>query len=629
MQNNSFYSSVEPNFNGYISEYTDAEKTKNIDIKSFLIKVFETLHPNKKMISNWHLDLMIEYLKAIESGDMKRLIVNLPPRSLKSICVNVAWPAWLLGQSPNIKIIAVSYNQQLSEKHSIDCRIIMQSDWYKKLFPETVLARGTNSKFVTTYRGFRFATSTGGTLTGEGADVIIIDDPTSAAAAFSNKQRRKTYEWFKSCLLSRLNDSKNGKIVLVMQRLHADDLTGMLLKSDTKDTWKVLKIPAVSYKKQTISFGMFKYVRFAGENLYDNAYLIDSSGNKIALKNKDAILKYIKPLFSTNKNFLKTTVAMPDSQFNFIKNSFKLPNNNSIWDTKSEQTNLFCGHKLLEKYDLYYCKSFRMNFKKANYDVIFEKYFKESNKIDLIELNQDISGVNYDFNLVRSEVGTAVFNIQYQQEANAMLQSIIKDEWIQRYTDYQSCNIESVDDLASNNYKFDTSMFDYVYQSWDCAVKCGENNDYSVCSSWGIKNEKLYLLNILRTKIDYPNLRKAIYNMSLAFKPDAILIEDCSAGQQIIQEINSISANIRIIPIKPKNDKITRLTLVSPLFERGIVLLPKDAVWIAQLLDELLNFPDVENDDQVDSMSQFLLWYQKNEAFKKISTKLSYKLNIF
>ena len=414
-----------------------------------------------------------------------------------------------------------------------------------------------------------------------------------------------------------------------MQRLHADDLTGMLLKSDTKDTWKVLKIPAVSYKKQTISFGMFKYVRFAGENLYDNAYLIDSSGNKIALKNKDAILKYIKPLFSTNKNFLKTTVAMPDSQFNFIKNSFKLPNNNSIWDTKSEQTNLFCGHKLLEKYDLYYCKSFRMNFKKANYDVIFEKYFKESNKIDLIELNQDISGVNYDFNLVRSEVGTAVFNIQYQQEANAMLQSIIKDEWIQRYTDYQSCNIESVDDLASNNYKFDTSMFDYVYQSWDCAVKCGENNDYSVCSSWGIKNEKLYLLNILRTKIDYPNLRKAIYNMSLAFKPDAILIEDCSAGQQIIQEINSISANIRIIPIKPKNDKITRLTLVSPLFERGIVLLPKDAVWIAQLLDELLNFPDVENDDQVDSMSQFLLWYQKNEAFKKISTKLSYKLNIF
>ena len=629
MQNNSFYSSVEPNFNGYISEYTDAEKTKNIDIKSFLIKVFETLHPNKKMISNWHLDLMIEYLKAIESGDMKRLIVNLPPRSLKSICVNVAWPAWLLGQSPNIKIIAVSYNQQLSEKHSIDCRIIMQSDWYKKLFPETALARGTNSKFVTTYRGFRFATSTGGTLTGEGADVIIIDDPTSAAAAFSNKQRRKTYEWFKSCLLSRLNDSKNGKIVLVMQRLHADDLTGMLLKSDTKDTWKVLKIPAVSYKKQTISFGMFKYVRFAGENLYDNAYLIDSSGNKIALKNKDAILKYIKPLFSTNKNFLKTTVAMPDSQFNFIKNSFKLPNNNSIWDTKSEQTNLFCGHKLLEKYDLYYCKSFRMNFKKANYDVIFEKYFKESNKIDLIELNQDISGVNYDFNLVRSEVGTAVFNIQYQQEANAMLQSIIKDEWIQRYTDYQSCNIESVDDLASNNYKFDTSMFDYVYQSWDCAVKCGENNDYSVCSSWGIKNEKLYLLNILRTKIDYPNLRKAIYNMSLAFKPDAILIEDCSAGQQIIQEINSISANIRIIPIKPKNDKITRLTLVSPLFERGIVLLPKDAVWIAQLLDELLNFPDVENDDQVDSMSQFLLWYQKNEAFKKISTKLSYKLNIF
>lgn len=88
---------------------------KKTQFKTFLVKVFETLHPNKKMISNWHLDLIIEYLKAIESGDMKWLIVNLPPRSLKSVCINVAWPAWLLGQAPDTKIIAVSYNQELSE----------------------------------------------------------------------------------------------------------------------------------------------------------------------------------------------------------------------------------------------------------------------------------------------------------------------------------------------------------------------------------------------------------------------------------------------------------------------------------------------------------------------------------
>ncbi len=624
MQNHLSYGSAEAS---HITKSTE----QNIDIKNFLIKVFETLHPNKKMISNWHLDLMIEYLKAVESGGMKRLIVNLPPRSLKSICVNIAWPAWLLGQSPHMKIIAVSYSQQLSDKHSIDCRTIMQSDWYRQLFPNTIIARGMNTKgkFVTTCHGFRFATSTGGTLTGEGADVIIIDDPTSAAAAFSNKQRRKTYEWFRGCLLSRLNDSMNGKIVLVMQRLHADDLTGMLLKSDTKDHWRVLKIPAVSYKKQTISFGMFKYTRFAGENLYDNAYLVDSSGNKIILNDKKTILKYIKPLFNINGRFLHTAVAMPDSQFKVIKDSFTLPNDNFIWDTKVTTMNLFCDYHLLQKYELYYFKASRIESKKPNYDLIFEKYFKEENKSPIVESNQNISGVNHDFNLVRAEVGTAIFNIQYQQEASTALQSIIKEEWLNRYTDHQGCNIGSVDELALNNYKFDTTIFDYVYQSWDCAVKCGENNDYSVCSSWGVKNEKLYLLNILRTKIDYPNLRKAIYNMSLAFTPDAILIEDCAAGQQIIQEIHYISANIRIIPIKPKNDKITRLTLVSPLFERGIVLLPKDAVWITQLLDELLNFPDVENDDQVDSISQFLLWYQKNEASNRISTNLNYKLNVF
>jgi predicted phage terminase large subunit-like protein len=624
MQNHLFYSSAE------LHNATISSK-QNIDMKNFLIKVFETLHPNKKMISNWHLDLMVEYLKAVESGDIKRLIVNLPPRSLKSICINIAWPAWLLGQSPHIKIIAVSYNQQLSDKHSIDCRTIMQSDWYRQLFPDTIIARGMNTKgkFVTTYHGFRFATSTGGTLTGEGADVIIIDDPTSASAAFSNKQRRKTYEWFRGCLLSRLNDSMNGKIVLVMQRLHADDLTGMLLKSDTKDHWRVLKIPAVSYKKQTISFGMFKYTRVAGENLYDNAYFIDSSGNKTLLNNKKAILSYIKPFFNINGRFLHTTSAIPDSRFTVIKNFFKLPNNDYIWNIKFSQINLFCDYFSLQRYDLYYSNYHIIQPKTPNYDLIFEKYLNAKDKPLIEEKIQHISSVNYDFNLVRAEVGSTIFNIQYQQEASASLQSIIKEEWLKKYTDYQGCNIASVDDLEMHNYKFDTTMFDYVYQSWDCAVKCGENNDYSVCSSWGVKNKKLYLLNIFRAKIDYPNLRKAIYNMSLAFTPDAILIEDCAAGQQIIQEINYISTSIRIIPIKPKNDKITRLTLVSPLFERGIVLLPKDATWITQLLDELLNFPEVENDDQVDSVSQFLLWYQKNEASKVISTNLNYKLNVF
>ena len=107
------------------------------------------------------------------------MIINIPPRNLKSICVSVAWPAWILGNDPSKRIIVASYCEALSIKHSLDCKLVMNSKWYKKLFPNTKISRSMNTKkkFVTTKNGFRLATSVGGYVTGEGADVLIIDDP--------------------------------------------------------------------------------------------------------------------------------------------------------------------------------------------------------------------------------------------------------------------------------------------------------------------------------------------------------------------------------------------------------------------------------------------------------------------
>lgn len=155
------------------------------------------------------------------AGRIKRLIINMPPRYMKSIAVSVAWPAWLLGRRPQSKIIVASYSAALSLKHSLDCRHVVQSDWYRRVFPAVELAADQNQKhrFSTTRRGFRLATSIGGTVTGEGGDVLIVDDPHDPRRANSARLRQAALDWFDQTFSSRLDDKRRGVIVVVMQRL--------------------------------------------------------------------------------------------------------------------------------------------------------------------------------------------------------------------------------------------------------------------------------------------------------------------------------------------------------------------------------------------------------------------------
>ena len=132
----------------------------------------------------------------------------MPPRSLKSICASVALPAWLLGHDPTRRIICASYAQELSVKLANDFRLVVTSDWYRRLFPHTRLdpQKNTETEVVTTARGYRLATSVGGVLTGRGADLIVIDDPMKPQDALSDTKRQAVQQWFDTTLLSRLDD---------------------------------------------------------------------------------------------------------------------------------------------------------------------------------------------------------------------------------------------------------------------------------------------------------------------------------------------------------------------------------------------------------------------------------------
>lgn len=221
---------------------------------AFLYRVFRTVSPGAELKWNWHIGLMADYLEACRRREITRLVINIPPRTLKSIATTVAWPAFLLGKNPATQIIAASYSERLSTKHSIDTRLIVESEWYRRIFPEVQLVKDQNTKtqYVTTMRGHRIATSVGGTATGEGGDYLIVDDPLNPTQALSEAECITANDWFDQTLVSRLNDQETGVIVIVMQRLHMENLTGHVLK---KGRWNHLCLPPTAPENKVHDFG--------------------------------------------------------------------------------------------------------------------------------------------------------------------------------------------------------------------------------------------------------------------------------------------------------------------------------------------------------------------------------------
>jgi len=234
------------------------------DLRFFIQKVFNILHPGVVYHHNWHIDAIAYALSRVSSGEDKRLLITQPPSSLKSIITSVAWPAWRLGHDPAHSFLCVSYSQDLATELSEKFRRVVESDIYKELFPGTKLIKSTQTDAQTDKGGRRFSTSIGGTLTGRGADTIIIDDPLKADEAASDVARKSVIDWYAGTLQSRLNDQSKGDIVVVMQRLHEDDLAGYILGKNQQEaedslgphlaqsTWAHLNLPAIATETERV-----------------------------------------------------------------------------------------------------------------------------------------------------------------------------------------------------------------------------------------------------------------------------------------------------------------------------------------------------------------------------------------
>jgi predicted phage terminase large subunit-like protein len=270
-------------------------------------------------------------------------------------------------------------------------------------------------------------------------------------------------DWYFNTLLSRLDDKQNGAIVLVMQRLHEDDLAGVLLRGS--DAWTVVSLPAIAEQDEEIPIGNGQiHYRRAGDVLH------------------------------------------PERE----------------------------PREVLES--------------------------------------------------LRAQLGAETFAAQYQQQPVAPGGAMIKRDSVRRY-----------DQLPKSGR---------IYQSWDVAHKQGEENDYSVCITLLVHENKYYVIHVLRGRFEFPILRTKVFDQAKVHKASQILIEDAGFGTALIQELKT--AHFSVVGVKPEYDKKIRMAIQSAKFENGQVFFPKEAPWLADFEAEVFAFPNGRHDDQVDALSQAL-----------------------
>jgi predicted phage terminase large subunit-like protein len=458
----------------------DLEAVLRYDLASFIQRSFQTIVPAADYQDNWHIDAIAWHLRQCLDGEIKRLIITLPPRNLKSICASVAFPAWVLGRDPTRRVICASYANELNAKHARDCRTVMESAWYRSVFPGTRLnpKKSAELEFETTQQGYRYGTSLGGALTGRGGNFVIVDDPIKPGDAMSDVRRESVKQWFDSTLYSRLDSKKDDVIIIVMQRVHVDDLVGHLLEKEAG--WVHLDLPAIADAAQAVPIGPDEvYRRQFGDVLH------------------------------------------PDRE-----------------------------------------------------------------SLEVLEQ-------------IKAEMGTLAFSAQYQQRPVPVEGNLVKWPWFRFYA-----------------YPPAQDHDGRVIQSWDTASKAGELNDYSVCTTWLMKGDDYYLLDVLRERLEYPFLKMRVIDMARRFAAQSVLIDDKGSGTHLIQDLRFEKTGVRPIKIMPEADKITRMSSQSAKIEAGRVILRESASWLDEFKAEIMAFPNGRFDDQVDSLSQFLRWAEDNKRFR-------------
>jgi predicted phage terminase large subunit-like protein len=466
----------------------ETEALAEIDSKSlrcFIEDAWPTAVPSLFQY-NWHIGAIAEHLTALYRGQIRDLLINIPPRFGKSSICSVMFPAWVWLQDPRVKLLYSSYAANLAIRDSLATRQLIESNWYQSRWSDRfTIAKDQNekSRFENSFKGYRLATSVGGANTGEGVDIIVCDDPHSVQTVESDIVREGAVRWWNEVMSTRGNDPRTVRRLVIAQRAHFADLSGnILLQGD----YVHLNLP-MEFEKGATYVSVPSGVQFAPE----------------------------------------TT------------------------DPRSEDG------ELLWK----------------------ERYTAEETA------------------KLKKRLGSHASAAQLQQRPTPREGGMFKRAQIQFYDLPPSILLEK---------KFDDQCW-----SWDCAFKDLDDSDYVVGTAWLRFGADFYLLHLVRDRMAFSATKKAIQACAAKYqgKITRILVEDKANGPAVIDDLKHKVPGFK--PVEPEGGKEARAQAIEPFWEAGNIYLPMRAPWVEDFIQECTEFPRGAYDDQVDSMTQALVWFMK------------------
>jgi predicted phage terminase large subunit-like protein len=454
-------------------------------LKDFVDMAWPIVEPSRDYIPNWHTDAICDHLQAVYEGDIRRLVINVPPGSMKSLSCCVFFPAWVWTQDPRKKFIFSGFGDSVVLRDSRRNRNLIRSDWYQERWGDKykiLPGEDTANRYANDAGGFRKSATVKGIVTGEHADIQMTDDPlkpleVTKSLAVAQTALDEVLTWWNETMSSRLVDLATSARIIIMQRLVDNDLAGEMLKTGD----------------------------------YEHLML---------------------PMEFEPKRKCFTCIGFEDP--------------------RTEEKELLCE----------------------------ERFPREA--VDKL----------------KKELGSRGAQAQLQQNPVSAEGSIIKREW-------------------AVFYNVLPKRFNLMIQSWDCAFKDDDTSDFVVGQVWGVVKEDYYLIDQIRGRMDFVDTCKAVKSMTTKYpKARYKIVEDKANGPAVISELKRKISGL--IAVNPEGGKIARVHAVEPIWESGNVFLPTPelAPWIDgedSFLEEVTGFPARAHDDQVDAMSQALIWLQNKQ----------------
>jgi len=462
-----------------LKERIHAERMRR-SLYEFAKGAWHVVEPSTPFISGWHLEAICEHLEAVTRGDIRNLLVNMPPRHAKSLMISTFWPMWVWCTLPQYKWLCASYALSLSIRDNRKCRVLIESDWYRQRWGDVFyLSRDQNMKmrFENNAKGYRLAISTESAATGEGADSIIVDDPHNVRDARSEAKSTDTRLWWTGTMQSRLNDQKTGHKVVVMQRVGVDDLSGFILE---QGGFELLRLPA----------------EFDPEN------------------------KCV------------TSIGWEDP---------RTVEGELLWPVQVPQ--------------------------------------------------RELDGL-------KKMMGAQQYSAQFQQNPVPDSGSVFKAEWLRYFSeDEQFYTLRT-----SYGEKKIVKAACWKFATVDLAASLKTSADYTVISTWAVTpDNSLLLLDIQRDRMEGPDIQKAIVASYHRFKHRFVQIE--SVAFQMTMTQGCLRLGVPVQEYRPQKDKVSRAISASIFYSNEQVFHRQFADYLTEFEPELLGFPNLAHDDQVDTVS--------------------------